>query len=146
MNRIKNTVDGAVPKMDVAEALKLLRVTHVGEDGVLPFFEAREVLYAAFPHCISLDSNGERRVNHRMLLDSVLLEFVPAYQTGKAQGRPSKKSTDLHSIVERQKSAGAATTIKAAIYNAVKEGQLPDQPSSRSTYYRDKKAKQSQSE
>ena len=146
MKRIKNTTDGKLPPMSKAEALKLLRTKHLAEDDILPTWEAKEALYAAFPELVSIDEDGERQVDYLRMLDAVLHEFVEAFKTGKPQGRPSSKTINVHSVVEEQIAAGKAKTIKGALYNADKEGKLKKQPSSRSTYYRDKKAKQSRDE
>ena len=140
MKRVINTLDGRVPKMTREDALALLRTRYVDEDGIAPLREAKEVLYAAFPQAVKTDETGVRRVNLRRLLDEVLLEFVPAFQPGKAQGRPPARQDDLVAKVEQLVDSGEAKS-KAHAFQIIDRRRLfPEIADARSAYYRRKKS------
>jgi hypothetical protein len=140
VKRIVNTADGRVPTLTRDEALKLLRTRHVDEDGIQPLREAKEALYAAFPAAVRTDESGARRVNLRRLLDEVLLEFVPAFQPGKAQGRPAARTDGLVACVERLVRSGEAKTITHACAIIDRRGLAPGIADARAAYYRRRKS------
>jgi len=139
VKRIVNTIDGSMPAMTRQQALELLRTRYVDEDGIAPLHEAKQVLYAAFPDAVRVDDSGARRVNLRRLLDEVLLEFVPAFQPGKAQGRPPARKDDLVARIEALVSSGEAKSITHACAIADRRKLFPGVTDARTAYYRRKK-------
>ncbi len=140
MRRIVNTIDGRVPAMTRQEALELLRTRYVDEEGIAPLREAKEVPYAAFPDAVRVDNSGARRVNLRRLLDEVLLEFVPAFQPGKAQGRPPARKDNLVAQIDEMVRSGKARSIIHACRLADKDELFEGITDTRTAYYRRKKS------
>lgn len=139
MKRIVNTFDGAVPRMDSTQAKKLLKTSQLGEDGLLPWHEAKEVLYQAYPDCVNVDIDGERRVNHRRLLDAVLADWVQAFKEGKAQGRPTARKDGLVERVDALVKSGEAKSIVHACRILERRKDFPELTDVRKAYYRRKK-------
>jgi hypothetical protein len=140
MKRVKNTPTGKVPDLTPREAMKLLRTKHLGENGLLPLYEAREVLFSAFPQCWTLDDQGERRVHYRQLLSAVLQEFVPAFQEGKLQGRPKLEDSGIVQRVTELMGTGEARSVKHACSILEQRRVFPEVQDVRSAYYREKRA------
>jgi hypothetical protein len=139
MKRVVNTLSGVVPDLTPGEALKLLRTKHLGEDGILPMHEAKQVLYQAFPDCIALQDDGRRTVRYRLLLEAVLAEFVPAFQEGGSQGRPVARKSGLVDKVDELMKSSEARSLKHALGLIESRRLFPDLMDVRSAYYREKK-------
>jgi hypothetical protein len=84
--------------------------------GDLPL-ELLEILPIAFPDCIRGDGE-DYHIDYFSLLLSVAHEFIPAFEVGKAQGRPIKNTTSLvkavTELIADKKMQGRTISISAA--------------------------------
>ena len=139
MKRIVNTMDGKVPELTPAQAMALLRVSHLEDEGLTPGLEAFEVLLKAYPGSSGTDTAGERVIHWQILLNHVLMDFVPAFRPGLAQGRPAGRPKGVVAAVQRLRASGEAKNIVHAC-NIIDRRKLVDGVTdSRTAYYRERR-------
>jgi hypothetical protein len=133
MIRVKEGMSLALTQ---SEAMKLLRSKSLPPN--IPF-ELLEILPIAYPG--SIRGEGEEYyIDYFSLLLSVAHDFIPAFKTGKVQGRPEKNTPSLvkavDDLIADKKMQGRVIGVLKAC-DILARGKFPD--ANRQAYYRERK-------
>ncbi|MBL8329336.1 MAG: hypothetical protein JNJ71_10825 [Rubrivivax sp.] len=137
--RITNETGGPA---DPVEAKRLLRTRHLQtHPTVAPGMELLDVLLSAHPEAqLPPSDDGEPGgTDWQRLAWALAMDFVPAFQPGKAQGRPPARKDGLVEAVERLIRSGEARTVTHACSIIDRRRMFPEITSARTAYYRRRK-------
>ena len=111
------------------------------EPGYAPALNLLEVLLAAYPEAERpVSPDGEPGgTDWQMLAWRLALDFVPAFQPGKAQGRPPATKDGLTEKVDQLVSSGEAKSLTHAFQIIDRRRLFPEIADARSAYYRRRK-------
>lgn len=136
--RITNATEAPA---DAATAKAMLRSSYLQTEGYAPALNLLEVLIAAYPEAQRQTAeNGEPGgTDWQRLAWAMAIDFVPAFQPGRAPGRPASGKDGLVEAVERLVASGEASSITHACNMLEHRAAFPEIVDVRKAYYRRKK-------
>lgn len=123
---------------DPNQAKSLLRTRHLQTDTVAPGLPLLDALVAAYPESQRPDADGVLETDWQDLAWRLAMDYVPAFQSGKAQGRPTARKDGLVAAVEALLANGEASSITHACNILEVRKVFPEITSVRRAYYRRK--------
>jgi hypothetical protein len=138
----KRITNDSLTPLSKDEAMKLLRTKCLPDkEGLMPAMQLLGALMAAYPTArLPPQEDGEPgAVDWQTLAWLLAIDFVPAFQEGKPQGRTAVPRPEIVSTIDSMINSGEAKSVKHACGRAEWLEIFPGVEDVRKAYYRERK-------